>query len=163
MNSIQNVVAAIDFSEYSLPVLRQAADVCNAFSANLYMINVINQRDVDAVRFVEHMSYEQLNVKSFIEKQRKERNTNFYSLLNQTEMDSQKVIFVIKVGVPFEQLIKAVRENNADLMVMGPKGRGNLAGILFGTTAEKMFRHCPVSLLSVREDGAYDRSMMTQK
>ncbi len=163
MSAIRTVMAAIDFSEYSLPVLRQAADVCKAFSANLFMVNVINQRDVDAIRFVEHMSYEQLNVNNFIGRQRQERNTNFYSLLNQTEMDPQNVIFVIKVGVPFEQLIKAVRENKADLMVMGPKGRGNLTGILFGTTAEKMFRHCPVSLFSVRQNGAYDRSMMTQK
>jgi len=57
---------------------------------------------------------------------------------------------IFKIGVPFQEILITVQEENADMLVIGAKGRGNIAGVFFGSTAEKVFRRCPTPLLSVR-------------
>ena len=59
--------------------------------------------------------------------------------------------FIIKKGVPFKELIAVAKEEQAEMVVMGTKGRSNISGLLTGSQADKMFRHCPVPLISIRE------------
>ena len=61
-----------------------------------------------------------------------------------------KARVVVRRGLPWEQIIQTVREEGADLVVVGAKGRGDAAGALFGGVAEKVQRHCPCPVLSVR-------------
>lgn len=56
---------------------------------------------------------------------------------------------IIKYGTPFKEIIATVDDENADLLVLNCKGRTNYSKYLFGTTAEKTFRHCPVPVLSL--------------
>jgi nucleotide-binding universal stress UspA family protein len=53
-------------------------------------------------------------------------------------------------GVPWEQILLAVREHEIGLVVMGTHGRRGIAHALLGSVAERIVRMSPVPVLTVR-------------
>ena len=158
MKKIEKIIAAVDFSKYSQNVVDVSVDLAQKLNAELIFVNVINQRDLNAIEQTLHrlsVSDGSLSISDYIDEMMENRREKMKTLLDNAGWENSKVDHLIfKKGVPFEQLVKTVHKENADLVVMGNKGRTNISGVLFGSTAEKMFRHCPVMLLSVREKKA---------
>ncbi len=149
MARINRILVPIDLSIYSEDTLSYAAELADQLKASLVIVNVINQRDVEALEKAASM-VSGVNVAQFLERQKAERAMLIDKLMARASCDHLAVNIVYRTGVPFVELLAAVREEKADLVVMGTKGRSNLASVLFGSTAEKLFRHCPVPVLSVR-------------
>ena len=149
MKTIQKIMVAYDFSDYSKEALEFSVQLAGELKSNLMIVNVINQREVEALRRAE-MEGSGVSVEQFIKDNKKYRMESINEVVEKLSAKHLSVKVKIKIGVPFCELIQEVKDSGVDLVVMGRKGRSNLAGILFGTTAEKMFRHCPVPLLSLR-------------
>ena len=150
MSKTKKIMVAVDFSEYSLKIAAHAGQLAEDLGAELIFVNVINQRDIDMVNQVT-MYTDKISVKGYVDGLKEDRTENMQKLLKETSCNRIPNRFLIKKGVPFVELVKTAEEEQVDMVVMGTKGRGNIAGILFGSQAEKMFRHCPVPLLSIRE------------
>ncbi|MBW2493061.1 MAG: universal stress protein [Deltaproteobacteria bacterium] len=151
MKRIRKIMVAYDFSDYSKEALKFAAELADELKSDLMILNVINQREVDALRRAE-IEGAGFSADQFIKDMKEDRLKSINEVIQEISAKHLPVEIKIKTGVPFRELTQAAKDGGVDLVVMGRKGRSNLAGILFGTTAEKMFRHCPVPLLSVRED-----------
>ncbi|MEE4264758.1 MAG: universal stress protein [Desulfobacteraceae bacterium] len=151
MSKIKKIMVAVDFSEYSPGVVDYAARLAEDLTAELIFVNVINQRDINMVKQVT-MYTDKISVKSYVDGLKQDRTEEMQKLVEEKNCTRIPNRFIIKTGTPFEELIRAADQEKAGMVVMGTKGRGNIAGILLGSQAEKMFRHCPVPLLSIREN-----------
>jgi nucleotide-binding universal stress UspA family protein len=122
-------------------------------SAGLIVANVINQREVETIRAAISLSdtiKQTIYLDEFISKTKESRLQQIQNLIEDASCSHLVIKKLVRVGVPHQELIQAVKEENIDLVIMGTKGRTNLPGVLLGSTAEKMFRHCSVPLLRIR-------------
>ncbi len=147
---IQKIAAAIDFSKYSVDVMRYAAFFAEKLDATLTAVNVINKRETDVI-FVAELGLPEMSVKNYVKQEKARRLELFKKLLEDAGRPQMPVKKIIRRGVPSAELIQAIKNEKANMVVMGAKGRSDLQGVLFGTTAEQMLHRSPVPVLSLRE------------
>ena len=150
MKKIDRIMAAIAFSKYSQGILEFASQLASRLNCQLIVVNVINIRDMQAISGIESMGYK-VDPQEYVRGVEKERREELENMLAKIDIDRSKVRAIFHVGYPLEMLLKTIEEENIDMVVMGPKGRTDLRHVLVGSVAEKMFRHCPVPLVSYRD------------
>lgn len=159
MREIQRVMICVDFSDYSKDTIEFALSVANARNTKLVLLNVINSRDIDAIRSVGAYLPESPDVNTYIERVQKKRLSKMVKMIDENfALDKPRMQTQVRVGVPYLAILDAVKTEDIDLLVLANKGRGNLEGTLHGSNGEKLFRHSPVPVLSYRNRDSFIKS-----
>lgn len=142
--TIKNVLCAVDGSEPSIKALNVAVDTCEKLSAKLCVVSVLPKLDINPLGMEEKdiQEQEQLLKKSTIEK--------IDAILDDFDFRDVEVERLYPWGTPSRVIINIAEDFAYDLIVIGAKGHSRLAKVLMGTTAEKVLRKTPCSLLVVR-------------
>lgn len=146
---VKVVAAAIDFSDYSEITFTYALDQARTHGAELVIVNVINAKGLDVLDRLTAEGYDLGGKQGYLERveaERREALAKDYL----PSAEGLKTRVVILTGHPHDELLKFLRDEDISMVVMGTKGRSNLAGALFGSTAEKVFRRASCPVLSVR-------------
>ena len=149
MKKVNKLLVAFDLSNYSVQAVEYADYMAESVDAELVIVNVINQRDLEMVEKVSQQT-DKITVSNYIRETRENRSEEIAKVLAASKRDPALYRTVFRTGVPFREILAAIEEEKVDILVMGTKGRTDLGDVLFGSTAEKMFRRCPIPLLSIR-------------
>lgn len=151
MKDISRVLVCIDLSDYSKMVIEYALEFVKGLNVELLLFNVINEKDIDAARTLIPHFPGGFDVESYIERIKAERKAAIKEIIGEHfQADKHQVKIHIQVGIPFDSILKAIETEKVNLVVIASKGKSNLIGTLHGSNAEKVFRHSPVPVLSVR-------------
>jgi nucleotide-binding universal stress UspA family protein len=136
------------FSKYSQGILDYAANLAEPLGAELLVVNIINERDLDAVNKITSFGYK-VDTEKYIETIKKERRDEIVKMTAPLTLPDEKVSFSFLIGDPSSELLRYVVEKDIDMVVMGIKAN-DLRHVFAGSVAERMFRKCPVPVLSYR-------------
>ncbi len=57
--------------------------------------------------------------------------------------------YLVETGIPHRELLTAIESEKPGLVIVGTKGRSNLADVVVGSTARKLYRRWPIPLLTI--------------
>lgn len=150
MKTIKRIIVGVDFSLYSPVILKYAADIAEKNTAEIVAVNVINRRQIEYLeKAINNEQPQTFSLEKFITDQTSERTRKLGHLINTNVSKQVPTKIIIRSGEPFEEILDVADDEKADLLIISSKGRTNFRDYMFGTTAEKIFRHSPVSLLSL--------------
>jgi len=141
---ISKILCAIDGSAHSEKVLSWSLDLAKRFAAKLDIVIVCHKEnpisigmDEEAIKEMEETVKEQIT-----------KRTATY--LEKFDMSDIQADVHYLWGTPSHVILDMAEDYNCDLIVIGSKGDSTLEHALLGTTAEKVLRFAPCSLLVVR-------------
>lgn len=149
MNDIRKILVAVDFSAISPQLVSYAVTLARKVDAEVHLVNIINQRDIEALQRVAEAT-SAFSLPDHLESQREDRQARLTTLLSDLDLPAENIGRHVRTGVPFEALTSAIKELDIDLLIMGTRGRGQFSGMLFGSTAGRMLSRCPVPMLTLR-------------
>jgi nucleotide-binding universal stress UspA family protein len=148
MTQTIKILAAVDLSEFSATIVRYSVWLSMRLGAELVLVNVINQRDLDMVQRT-MTGYEAFSFPNYLTDQVQDRQTKLKELFETVSPGTINCRYIVQPGIPYRELLSTIESEKANLMVVGTKGRSNLADVVVGSTAHKMYRRSPIPLLTI--------------
>jgi len=152
-------MACVDLSEYTELTIEYTLALVRGLEVEILLFNVINTRDIETAQTVSVYLPGWSNTENYIKRLKEERQQKIEEIIEEHfTADKPHFRILIQVGTPFEAILKALYKEKVDLVILGNKGKSNLVGTLHGSNGEKVFRHSPVPVLSVRDRKRFSRN-----
>jgi nucleotide-binding universal stress UspA family protein len=136
----ERLLVAVDHSEVSQRVLAAAQDLASLSKGKVWVLHLREREVIDRMGLVPSESDEEARtaVKDAVDAMR------------QAGIEAQGDIRDTVFGHAAREIVEDAKEHDADLIIMGSRGRGDLAGLVLGSTAHKVIHLTDRPVLVVR-------------
>ncbi len=138
----QRILVPVDFSEPSRLALRAAIALARQFGSRLAVVHVTRRNRPDS-----HVAAEQVGITFDTRRAGRVKLSEF---VEREKLGDLQPVRIVADGVPFDEIAKAAKTWEADLIVIATHGYTGLKHVLLGSTAERVVRHAPCPVLVVR-------------
>lgn len=142
MGTLKNILLATDGSEYSEGAIKEAiylAKSCIEKLSVIYVLKVNPELETEGQRIVEKM---EIAAKDHLDRIRK------MAARDNVECE----VIVRRTDKPYKAIVEEAGKRNADVIVMGRRGRTGLKKVLMGSVTAKVIGYSPCKVLVVPKD-----------
>jgi len=143
---IRKIFCPVDFSETSKRALINAIHLSRTFEAHLTVLTVFEP--MLSSFFGPGRTPGESKEKDLVKRQKYQ----YDRFLRGFESGNLKWTKTLRRGKPHEEILRAIREAQADLLVMGSQGRTGLSRLLMGSTTERVVREMPCSVITLKQE-----------
>ena len=143
---MKRIVCPTDFSTAAAAAERQAAALAGPLGAEIVLLHVA----IESPLWREALGTAQ--VRAVFEAQRKWAADTLAERAVALGGQGVSARGLVKIGVPWEEIVRVAADERADMIVMGTHGRTGLDRLLLGSVTERVVRRAPCPVLTVRPD-----------
>jgi nucleotide-binding universal stress UspA family protein len=149
----------VDLSEFSLDALRLAVQVAESSGATLDILHVIHNpfdelymtaiAETDPA-LIDVYAVEPLKRAKILRATEEHSEVLLKQFCQDTVKHHAKVRYHVRNGDPFERILDGAQDFLTDLIVLATHGRTGIKRLVIGNVAEKVVRHAPCPVLTVK-------------
>lgn len=143
MTAFKHILVPIDFGESSRRALDVAIDLAKSSEATLTLFHAF---EIPALVY-QGMMTAPVDLLTPVQEAAERQ---FDAELAALRARAPKATGTLVPGVPWQEILRAAKDHNVDLIVIGTHGRRGISRALLGSVAEKVVRLSPVPVLTVR-------------
>lgn len=147
MIDVLRILWPTDFGETSNEAGKYAFTLADQFAAELHALHVVQDL---ASSLPESATLMASFPNSYMTQVQELAEEQLAADLPSDFAGGKEVVRVIKVGSPLTKILDYAQDHDIDLIVMGTHGRTGLPHFLIGSVAERVVRHAPCPVLTVR-------------
>jgi nucleotide-binding universal stress UspA family protein len=148
VSPFKNIAFCTDFSTHADEAFVVAKDLAWHYGATLHIIHVMVNFSVSPPLHSTYMPIEY--DPKFVEEVAKAASEAIETRYVAALKEKQPYEVHLLSGYSSTEILRLAKDNDLDLIVMGSHGLTGLAHVLFGSTADRVVRKAPCSVLTVR-------------